>query len=138
MGVPDYASAAEVPVSRAAGASQTLGGGSAAAGGGSSISGGGSGGYWRAPATSAGDTAIVPQKWVISVYLDNGVVFDYEVGSMDQAREHASAIVTTGYRSVRETAPYTLTHYPPHRIVKVKIAAPTPIQTAHFDRVRGT
>lgn len=87
--------------------------------------------------TSSASAGLVPQQWTISVYIDDGLVYDYEVGSMHAAREHASAIVATGYRSVQYVAPDTLTHYPPHRITKVKIKSPTAIQSHYFDRVRG-
>lgn len=76
--------------------------------------------------------------WKLSVYLDHGVVFSYTVGSEHAAREHASAIVATGYRSVSADAPTTLVHYPPHRISKVKIEAPVAFTTTYADAVRGT
>lgn len=131
-----YASAADVPVGRAGGGNAVGNG----AGGGNAIGAGGAAGTYRDPLMTTGGCADgrVPQTWYISVYIDDGVVYDYEVESMHAAREHASAIVATGYRSVQAASPYTLTHYPPHRITKVKITAPTPIQSAYYDRVRGT
>jgi hypothetical protein len=78
-------------------------------------------------------------KFTVAVYLDDGRVFDYEVGSMASAREHTSAIIATGYRSVQEDEPNVMTHYPPHRISKVKItSAGAPVTTNYTDRVRGT
>lgn len=70
----------------------------------------------------------------ISVYLDNGTVFEYDLPAESgwQAREHVAAIVATGYRSVRNGV---LTHYPAWRIAKVKATGQT---TAYPDRVRGT
>lgn len=111
-----YASAADVPVTA------------------------GPGLVFREPQTApvAGSGVLAQKTWVVSIYIDNGLVLDYDVFSAAAAREHASAIVSTGYRSVQENAPNVLTHYPPHRIVKVKITAPDPIQTNYHDRVRGT
>jgi hypothetical protein len=75
-----------------------------------------------------------PDPITISVYIDDGMVFEYDIpaGNRWQAREHVSAIIATGYRSVRDEV---LTHYPPHRISKVKA---TGQNTAYPDRVRGT
>lgn len=67
----------------------------------------------------------------ISVYLDDGRVFEYEVLSGKQ-REHTSAIIAGGYRSCRDGV---LEHYPPHRIVKVKA---TGADTMYTDTLRGT
>lgn len=70
----------------------------------------------------------------ISIYLDDGVVFEYEVSSETKAREHTHAIVMTGYRSCSNGE---LTHYPPHRISKVKVTGGG-IDTMFEDTVRGT
>lgn len=88
--------------------------------------------------SASGSGVLVPKLWTISIYIDDGRVFEYDAKSAAAAREHASAIVSTGYRSVQPENPNILTHYPPHRITKVKITAPDPIQTDYFDRVRGT
>lgn len=74
----------------------------------------------------------------ISVYLDDGQVFDYTVHSMAAAREHSSAIVVTGYRSVSAEDPNVLVHFPPHRIKKVKVVGSSSFSTQYHDRVRGT
>ncbi|UTC29036.1 hypothetical protein MARCHEWKA_05270 [Brevundimonas phage vB_BpoS-Marchewka] len=123
-----YASAADVPVVVGGGeaAVSTLGGGSAVP---RDV-------YQGAGGTASGGGAI-RQNWIVSVYIDDGVVYDYDLPSMQAAREHASAIVATGYRSVQTNQPHVLVHYPPHRVTKVKITAPCPIQTSHHDRVRG-
>jgi hypothetical protein len=81
----------------------------------------------------------------ISVYLENGLVYSYTVNSPSSAREHAYEIVQTGYR---HTTPTGLTHYPPHKIKKVKCEIdPATIQegepddvftTGYSDTVRGT
>lgn len=76
--------------------------------------------------------------YTISVYLNDGRVFDYDVGSMASAREHSAAIVATGYRSVQEDNLQVMTHYPPHRIEKVKVTGNVPVSTSYTDRVRGT
>lgn len=75
-----------------------------------------------------------PETCTIAVYLDNGVVYEYEVDSHDKVREHADAIVKTGYR---HTKAGEMTHYPPHRIMKVKCTGPG-INTSYPDQVRGT
>lgn len=82
---------------------------------------------------------VVKPKIEIFVYLDDGVVFSYTVDTITSAREHASAIVATGYRSVQEEQPDVLTHFPPHRILKVKVKANgTPFKTNYFDKATGT
>ncbi len=83
------------------------------------------------------DVVKVP-KFTIAVYLNDGQVFEYDVASMAQAREHVSAIIERGYRSVQAESPNVLTHYPPHRISKVKITGNQSISTSYTDRVRGT
>lgn len=72
-------------------------------------------------------------KITIATYLDNGVVYEYDVSTPESAREHAAAIVATGYR---HCADGFLTHYPPHRVSKVKCGPG--IETNYPDRVRGT
>lgn len=93
-----------------------------------------------APASSApeGSGVLVARKWLISVYLDNGLVLEYDVASAAAAREHSAAIVASGYRSVSAGEPHVLNHFPAHRIVKVKVTAPEAIPTGYLDRVRGT
>lgn len=71
-------------------------------------------------------------KFSIQVYLDDGRVFEYDVESAEKVREHAFAIVTTGYR---HNDGKTFEHYPPHRILKVKS---NDIPTDYPDRQRGT
>ena len=72
----------------------------------------------------------------ISVYLDDGVVKQYDVFSHESAREHVSAIIKTGYRST-DNGTATMVHYPPHRILKVK-ASGEGISTNYPDRMAGT
>lgn len=72
----------------------------------------------------------------ISVYLDDGRVFDYEVSNPGKAREHVSAIIKTGYRHTPQGSE-DLEWYPPHRIVKVK-ATGAGEGTSYKDTVRPT
>lgn len=71
-------------------------------------------------------------KHKISVYLDDGRVFEYEVDGAAKAREHCSAIVKGGYR---HNDGVEFEHYPPHRILKVKSHD---IPTLYTDKSRGT
>jgi len=72
----------------------------------------------------------------LSVYMDDGRVFEYDVSSPDKAREHASAIIITGYRHTpKETD--DLEWYPPHRINKIKINGGGET-TKYKDTVRAT
>ncbi len=72
------------------------------------------------------------EKFTIQVYLDDGRIFEYDVVSAEKVREHASAIIKTGYR---HNDGVTFEHYPPHRILKVKSMD---IPTNYVDRVSGT
>jgi hypothetical protein len=74
------------------------------------------------------------EKFTIKVYLDNGVVYEYDVNSPEKVREHADAIVKTGYRHNDNKGIFE--HYPPHRILKVKCEQTIP--TNYPDRVSGT
>jgi len=72
----------------------------------------------------------------VSVYLDTGVVAEYEVATAAKGREHAAAIIKTGYRSTEEGSD-DLEWYPPHRIDKVKVSGAGE-STAYKDRKRAT
>lgn len=82
------------------------------------------------------------QKWLaerkrddwktISVYLDDGRVFEYKVPTEDKVREHTAAILTGGYRHCDGQ---TFEHYPVWRILKVKAHG---VSTEYPDTVRGT
>lgn len=75
-------------------------------------------------------------KMTVMVYLDNGVVFEYDIiGDPYKAREHSAAIVKDGYR--HNDGAGTFEHYPPHRIDKVKVVG-VDIPTAYPDRATGT
>lgn len=74
----------------------------------------------------------------ISVYIDTGNVFEYDVPDEAKAREHAAAIIATGYRSVNEGNKTTLTWVPPHRILKVVAELDTASSTKYFDKVVST
>jgi hypothetical protein len=69
----------------------------------------------------------------VCTYLDDGRVFEYEVSSESSAREHAAAIVRGGYR---HNDGETFEHYPPHRILKVKVTGG--VDTMYPDTTRGT
>ena len=56
----------------------------------------------------------------VSVYIDAGIVFEYEVSCPMKGREHAAAIIASGYRHTDEDS-NDLEWYPPHRIMKVKV-----------------
>lgn len=71
--------------------------------------------------------------YTVQVYLDNGIVFEYDVASPEKVREHADAIIKGGYRHAGKDG---FEHYPPHRILKVK--CPQIIDTKYPDRIRGT
>jgi len=81
--------------------------------------------------TGVTKTSIV-KMFSIEVYIDNGVVFTYEVESAEKVREHAHAIVMTGYR---HNDGNVFEHYPAHRILKVKS---TGISTKYPDKALGT
>ena len=70
----------------------------------------------------------------VQTYLDDGRVFEYSVADEGKGREHASAIVAGGYR--HNPGSGYLEHYPPHRILKVKLVGN--ISTLYPDKVRGT
>lgn len=69
---------------------------------------------------------------LISVYLDDGRVFDYEVPNEEKVREHTATIIMGGYR---HNDGKIFEHYPPHKILKVKSAG---IGTMYPDKTRGT
>lgn len=73
------------------------------------------------------------EKFIVSVYLDDGRVFEYDVESAEKVREHAHAIVDSGYRHCTKEGLFE--HYPSRRILKVKSKG---ISTSYPDRVRGT
>lgn len=73
---------------------------------------------------------------VLSIYMDDGNVWEYEVANLAKAREHASAIIKTGYRHTPEDSE-DLEWFPPHRIVKIKIPGGGE-STAYRDTHRAT
>ena len=70
----------------------------------------------------------------VEVYLDDGRVFSYSVNNAMKGREHASAIVKTGYRHSEGD---DLEWYPPHRIIKVKVENGCE-STDYQDKTRAT
>lgn len=71
--------------------------------------------------------------FIIKTYIDNGLVYKYSVSTAESAREHSAAIVIGGYRHVGEGE---FTHFPPHRILKVKVVGE--ISTNYPDEIEGT
>lgn len=71
---------------------------------------------------------------LVQVYMDTGVVFEYPVANAMKGREHAAAIIASGYR---HTEGDDLEWYPPHRIVKVKISGAAE-STQYRDTTRAT
>lgn len=76
------------------------------------------------------------KKSKVSVYLDAGVVCEYEVDSPEKGREHAAAIIKTGYRSTGAGGG-DLEWYPPHRIEKVRVSGAAE-STQYRDLKRAT
>lgn len=72
----------------------------------------------------------------VSVYLDTGVVYAYDVADAIKGREHAAAIIKGGYRHTAEGS-NDLEWFPPHRIDKVKVAGGGET-SAYRDRARAT
>lgn len=72
-------------------------------------------------------------KFKIKVYIDNGLIYSYDVDSQESAREHSAAIIQSGYRHVGVGS---FTHFPPHRLLKVKVVGD--ITTNFPDTVEGT
>lgn len=93
--------------------------------------------YFKSEMPPTGGALVTEQKIVIAVYLDDGLVFEYDVKTHESAREHSAAIVATGYRHSSPETPNELTHYPPHRVRKVKVTG-SGITTKYYDRTRGT
>jgi hypothetical protein len=74
----------------------------------------------------------------VQVYVDTGNVFQYDVESEAKAREHAAAIIATGYRSVSIEKENVLTWFPPHRIMKVVVLLEAASTTKYFDECVST
>ena len=53
----------------------------------------------------------------IKVYVDNGLVYSYELDAREVVTDHISAIISGGYQ---HNDGKVLEHFPPHRIVKVR------------------
>lgn len=62
----------------------------------------------------------VPEMATVAVYMDDGRVFEYYIFDPMKGREHAHAIIQSGYRHTPEGSS-DLEWYPPHRITKVKV-----------------
>lgn len=75
-------------------------------------------------------------KTKVLVYLDSGVVCEYEVADAIKGREHAAAIIVGGYRST-PVGSNDLEWFPPHRIQKVKVVGGAE-STRYRDTKRAT
>lgn len=71
-------------------------------------------------------------SFTIDVYIDNGVIFCYDVDSPQKVVEHAYAIIKDGYR---HNDGEIFEYYPPHRILKVKSRG---IPTIYPDKIKVT
>jgi len=78
--------------------------------------------------------AKVEYEILVEVYLDNGIVYSYDVPDAIKGREHAAAIIATGYR---HSDGNNLEWFPPHRIVKVKVTDGAE-STRYRDNARAT
>lgn len=76
------------------------------------------------------------QYTTLSIYMDDGRVFEYEVDSSEKGREHASKIISGGYRHTARGS-VDLEWYPPHRIDKIKISGGGE-STQYHDITRAT
>lgn len=85
---------------------------------------------------SENSTAASKPTTEVSVYLDSGVVYGYSVSDPIKGREHAAAIIKTGYRHTPEGSD-DLEWFPPHRIDKVKVIGGGE-SSAYKDRARAT
>lgn len=72
--------------------------------------------------------------FTLHVYIDNGIVYSYNVLSSEKVREHADAIIKGGYR--HNDGKTEFVHYPPHRILKVVYKGCIP--TKYPDEINGT
>jgi len=77
-----------------------------------------------------------PSRCYVAVYLDSGIVFEYEVRDPMKGREHAAAIIKSGYRHTPQDSD-DLDWFPPHRIDKVKVVGGAE-STKYRDTTRAT
>lgn len=76
------------------------------------------------------------KKYTVAVYLDCGIVHEYEVNCPMKGREHADAIIKTGYRHTPNNTD-DLEWFPSHRISKVKVVGAGE-SSAYRDTTRAT
>ncbi len=72
----------------------------------------------------------------VSVYLNNGLVFDYDVNDPMKGRDQMEAIIKSGYRSTPKDSD-DLTWWPPHKIEKVVVEGAGE-STTYKDKARAT
>ena len=56
----------------------------------------------------------------VSVYLDDANVWSYNVSNIFKGREHAAAIIKSGFRHTPEGT-NDMEWFPPHRVIKVRV-----------------
>ena len=88
------------------------------------------------PSANFDDRPLRQNMTTVSIYMDDGRVFDYNVRSPFKGREHASKIVRYGYRHTPKGSD-DLEWYPPYRIDKVKVSGGAE-STQYRDVVRAT
>ena len=72
----------------------------------------------------------------VSVFMDSGVVFEYDVSTPMKGREHAHSIITGGYRA-NVDGTNDLEWFPPHRILKVRVSGGA-VGSKYSDKKRAT
>lgn len=66
----------------------------------------------------------------VSVYMQDGRVFKYNVEDSIKAREHAHRIITTGWRNAVNGV---MEYYPVHQILKVTFPDPKDILSQKYE-----
>lgn len=72
------------------------------------------------------------RTFTIEVYLNDGTIFQYNVGTLNQVRSHAYAIANEGYAHNNGEL---FEYYPAWRILKVKCK--TALSTIYPDQTTG-
>lgn len=74
-------------------------------------------------------------EFTITVCLDDGRMYSYDVYGALKAREHSASIVATGYQHNDGKGDFV--YYPPHRVAEVRVSGGS-IPAYYPDRVGGT
>ena len=75
-----------------------------------------------------------PNGCKVSVYMNDGRVFEYYTKDVPSGREHAATVVARGYCHPKGEH---LEWYPPHRILKVRVDGGCD-STLYRDTIRAT